>query len=437
MKPAKWIFIGYLCIILVGWLLLSLPISSSGERLKIIDSLFTATSSVCVTGLIVRDTPKDFTLFGHIVILILIQLGGLGYMTIGSFLFLLLGRRLSIRQSAVASNEVSLMDRGRLGSLIKRVLVFTFAFELIGMLIFAHRFSLRGFENPLWLGLFHSVSAFCNAGFSLFSDSFIGFQNDPWVLLTGSSLFIIGGLGFITLSEIFGQRRKRLSLHTRLVLVTTLILIISASVIFFVVESDNLLKDSSIGERVLLSYFQAGAPRTAGFTALDMGRATSFTLFWTAILMFIGASPGGTGGGAKTTTFAVSLLAGLRYLQGRKDVSLYGKRVREEDIRRAFYVIILSVSLVCVGILILSYENLPFERVLFEQLSAFGTVGLSTGSLTRSSVSLSYDFSTLGKLVIIITMFVGRIGPLTLGMTFLDRRDLSAYRYPEEMVQIG
>ncbi len=437
MKPSKWIFTGYLIIILVGFLLLSLPVSSKGGRINLVDSLFTATSSVCVTGLIVKDTPNDFSLFGHIVIIILIQLGGLGYMTMGSLFFLLIGRKLSIRQTAVASESVSLMDKGRLRALMLKIIVFTFVFEALGMFIFAYRFSLKGYSNPFWIGLFHSISAFCNAGFSLFSNSFAGFQDDPFVLLTASSLFIIGGLGFIALMEIFSGEKKRLSLHTRLVLITTLLLIISGTAVFLTVENGNLLSGYSMGKKVLLSFFQAATPRTAGFTVLNMGRATGFTLFFIALFMFIGASPGGTGGGIKTTTFSVCFLSIIRYLQGVKDVSVYKKRVREEDVKRAFYIVILSIFIVSVGILILSLEGLPFERILFEEFSAFGTVGLSTGSLTRSGVSLSYDFSLIGKLVIIITMFTGRIGPLALGMTFLERRISSAFRYPESLVQIG
>jgi trk system potassium uptake protein TrkH len=437
MRPAKWIFTGYLCIILVGCLLLSLPVSSSGERISAVDSLFTATSSLCVTGLIVKDTPNDFSLFGHIVILTLIQLGGLGYMTIGSLLFLILGRRLSIRQSTVVSEGVSLMDRGNLRLLIKKIVLFTAIFEVSGMLIFTHSFAVRHYTHPLWLGLFHSVSAFCNAGFSLFSDSFIRFQNDSLFLLTAFSLFIIGGLGFVVLAELVTKRKKKLSLHSRIVLVTTLILIVTGSFLFFFLEDGNLLKNQPIGTRILLSYFQAATPRTAGFTALNMGGANNCTLFFILILMFIGASPGGTGGGIKTTTFSICFLSTLQYLEGKRNVNAFRKRIREEDIRRAFYIVVVSLALISFGVLVLSLEGLPFERVLFEELSAFGTVGLSTGSLSISGVSLSHDFSIVGKLMIIITMFAGRIGPLTLGFAFLERKELAIYKYPEELVQVG
>lgn len=437
MNTAKWIFTGYLCIILIGCLLLSLPISSSGERLDIVDSLFTATSSLCVTGLIVKDTPNDFSLFGHIVILILIQIGGLGYMTIGSLLFLAIGRRFSLRQSTVASKGISLVDTGGLRSLIKKIVLFTAIFEILGMLIFTHSFAVRDYNYPLWLGLFHSVSAFCNAGFSLFSDSFVRFQNDPLFLLTASSLFILGGLGFVVLAELVTKGKRKLSLHSRIVLVTTLILLVTGSVVFFLSENEGLLGGHRIGTKFLLSYFQMATPRTAGFTALDLSGASNFTLFFILILMFIGASPGGTGGGIKTTTFGICFLSTLQYLEGKRDVNAFGKRIREEDIKRAFYVVIVSLAIVSFGVLVLSLEGLPFERILFEELSAFGTVGLSTGSLSVKGVSLSYDFSILGKLMIIVTMFAGRIGPLTLGLAFLERKELATYRYSEELVQIG
>lgn len=437
MNPAKWIFTGYLCIILVGCLLLSLPISSSGERIDPVDSFFTATSSLCVTGLIVKDTPNDFSLFGHIVILVLIQLGGLGYMTVGSLLFLTLGRRFSIRQSTVTSEGISLMDRGDLRSLIKRILLFTIIFEVLGMLIFTHTFSVRNYNHPLWLGLFHSVSAFCNAGFSLFSDSFLGFQNDPLFLLTASSLFIIGGLGFVVLTELIARRRKRLSLHSHIVLVTTLILIVAGSIVFFFSENGNLLRNHSVGTKALLSYFEATTPRTAGFTVLNLGRANNCTLFFILMLMFIGASPGGTGGGIKTTTIGIFFLSTLQYLQGKKNVNAFGKRIREEDVRRAFHLIGISLALIAFGVLVLTLEGLPFRRILFEELSAFGTVGLSTGSLSMAGVSLSHDFSILGKIIIIITMFAGRVGPLTLGFALLEHRELTTFKYPEELVQVG
>lgn len=437
MSPAKWIFTGYLCIILIGCLLLSLPISSSGERIGLADSLFTATSSMCVTGLIVKDTPNDFSLFGHIVILILIQLGGLGYMTIGSLLFLIVGKRFSIRQSTVASEGISLMNRGNLRLLIKKIVLFTAFFEVVGMLLFTYSFAVRNYNHPLWLGLFHSVSAFCNAGFSLFSDSFVRFQSNPLFLLTASSLFIIGGLGFVVLAELFAKRKRGVSLHGRIVLVTTLVLIVTGSLGFFLSENGNLLKNHPIGVKILLSFFQTATPRTAGFTALNLGGASVSTLFFLLILMFIGASPGGTGGGIKTTTFSICFLSTLRYLQGKRNVNVFEKRLREEDIRRAFHIIIVSLFIITFGILVLSFEGLPFKRILFEEFSAFGTVGLSTGSLSTNGVSLSHDFSVLGKLIIIITMFAGRIGPLTLGFALLDRKELATYKYPEELVQIG
>ena len=437
MNPSKLIFTGYICIIVMGWLILSLPVSSSGEPLNTIDSLFTATSSICVTGLIVKDTPNDFSLFGHIIILILIQIGGLGYMTVGSLLFLTLRRRLSIRQSTVVSNSISVVDVGTLGLLIKRIVLFTLLFEGLGMFIFAYRFTLNGLKYPFWPGLFHSVSAFCNAGFSLFSNSFIGFQNDPVVLLTASTLFIIGGMGFIVLSEITAKKKKRLSLHARMVLLITSVLLVVGTLVFLFSESGNLLSGHTIWKKLLISYFQAATPRTAGFTALNLGYANTFTLFLLTILMFIGASPGGTGGGVKTTTFGICFLSALRYLQGKQDVNLLGKRINEDNIRRAFHIIILSLFLICLGILVLSLEGLPFERVFFEELSAFGTVGLSTGSLIRDGVSLSHDFSVIGKLMIIISMFVGRIGPLTLGLAILERKKTAAFRYSEESLQIG
>jgi len=239
------------------------------------------------------------------------------------------------------------------------------------------------------------------------------------------------------LAELVTKGKRKLSLHSRIVLVTTLVLLITGSVVFFLSENGGLLGGHRIGTKFLLSYFQMATPRTAGFTALDLSGASNFTLFFILIFMFIGASPGGTGGGVKTTTFGICFLSTIQYLEGKRDVNAFGKRIREEDIKRAFYVVIVSLAIVSFGVLVLSLEGLPFERILFEELSAFGTVGLSTGSLFVKGVSLSHDFSILGKLMIIVTMFAGRIGPLTLGLAFLEHKELATYRYSEELVQIG
>jgi trk system potassium uptake protein TrkH len=442
LTPARGLLIGYVSLIILGAVLLSLPMASTGKRCSLIDSFFTSASSVCVTGLIVKDTPKDFSLFGQAVILFLIQIGGLGYMTTASILFLFLRRRFSMRQSIITGEGVSFFSIGGVRPFIARIFQMTFAMELIGVVLLSLRFSRLGYARltALHLGLFHSISAFCNAGFSLFSNSFISFSKDPWILFTISTLFIIGGLGFITMREIkrkLFKPRHIMSLHAKIALATTIIFLIGGTFLFFVIENNGILKGYIPVNKLLISYFQAATPRTAGFTAVALKDIRPTTNFLLCLFMFIGASPGGTGGGIKTVTFAVILLSTIAYLRGKSSVTVFNRRLREVDINRSFYIFIIGIGVIFFGLFIIGLGGMPLSKILFEEFSAFGTVGLSLGSINNPAVSLSYNFSLAGKIVIILTMIAGRVGPLTLGLAFLEKPPKGVYKFSEERVQVG
>ncbi|MCK4352281.1 hypothetical protein KAW65_02620 [candidate division WOR-3 bacterium] len=451
--PQRAILLGYIIIILIGTLLLSLPVASTSEKCSIIDSAFTSTSAVCVTGLIVKDTPHDFTRFGKGIILFLIQLGGLGYMTLASLLFLFIRKRLSIRQATVTSEAMG-YSSGEMKQLILQAVKLTFGVELLGTVILTLHFSRLGFTlaNAFFNGIFHSISGFCNAGFSLFSDSLIRFSKDPLLIFTVSGLFIIGGLGFIVVNELhwrflpatsFWQAGKKkltfLSLHTKLVLCATLILLCVGTIGILTMEWNGVLKNMSIGHKLSNAFFQASTPRTAGFQVVPVSKFKLGTKFFTSILMFIGASPGGTGGGVKTTTITLIFISMIAYFRGRKNISAFNRRVDRAIIDRAFMIVFISVLFLVIGIIVLTLTETgkSFINIVFEEISAFGTVGLSMGSKINPACSLSHDFTGLGKFIIILTMLIGRIGSITIGTAIIQRARPETFKLPKEDVLTG
>ncbi len=356
-NPARLLIIGYISIITIGAILLYLPVANV-RPIKFIDSLFTSTSAVCVTGLVVRNTGLDFTKFGKGVILLLIQLGGLGYMTITNFLFVIVRRRLSMRQIALTQETIP-YPFGKTEDFIRQIILFTFLFEAFGTILLSARFYKLGYplQRAIAFGLFHSISAFCNAGFALFTNSFIEFNSDPFIILTISFLVIIGGLGFVVLTDIHRFLRgliKRVTLHTKIVLIFTLILLLAGMFLILALEYNGLLKNYSFSRKLLLAFFQSVVPRTAGFTGVDITQMKPASLFLNMILMFIGASPGGTGGGIKTTTFFVITIAILHYLRGRKHVTAFGRMIVDGACRLAFIVFFLAITVITTGIFILA-----------------------------------------------------------------------------------
>ncbi|MEW6672752.1 MAG: TrkH family potassium uptake protein [Thermodesulfobacteriota bacterium] len=444
-SPARLSIMAFAVLILTGTLLLILPAASNGQHIGFINAFFTATSAACVTGLAVVDTGSRFTLFGQLVVLALIQVGGLGIMTISTLLLLMAGRRPGLTGRLVVRDTFTHSGEKSVSSILKDVIIFTAVIEGLGAAALFLRF-LPGNEPgaALYLSIFHSISAFCNAGFSLFSDSFIRFRED-WILnLTVCFLIICGGIGFLVIAELrenFPYNRKRwdrLSLHSRIVLSTTTLLLVCGSLSVLLMEWHNALAPLNPLGRLLSSFFQSVSARTAGFNTLQFETLANETLFLIILLMFIGACPGSCGGGIKTTTFAALALLGLSRLRGRKQTQIFHRTIPEESIGKAVSVLLISMLVVTAGTMALLLTELgdtphPLSRgqfldLLFEVVSAFGTVGLSTG--------VTPGLSALGRLIITAVMFIGRLGPLVIAVAISSQR-ISRFYYAEENIIIG
>ncbi len=436
-SPQRILVIGFIVVILIGTFLLLLPAMTAEQNsISFIDAFFTATSSVCVTGLVVKDTGSFFSFWGKLVILSLIQIGAVGYMTIASFLFLLIGKKISMRDRLAIQQSLAQKDIGSIFQFSKYVIITTFFIECIGAIILTFAFLRRfSFKESIFLGIFHSISAFCNAGFSLFSTSLEGFKEQPLIVLTMASLFILGGVGFIAISNIYYsliKKTKRITIHTKMVVLVTTILIIIGFLFFFVFEfkNPNTIGNLPLGQKILISFFQAVTPRTAGFNVISVNGMLNVTLFFTLFLMFIGASPGGTGGGIKTTTFGVAISTIFAVIRGKKDVTFSFHRIAEDIIKKSHVVIILGAAIIGIMTgLLLFFEKISVIKILFEVVSAFGTVGLSTG-ITSTLLPIS-------KLFLILTMFIGRLGPLTVGIAVLKEMEIRRFRYPEQRIMVG
>ena len=440
-SPAQVLVLTFAALITSGTLLLRLPVSAAGESLTMLDALFTATSAVCVTGLIVVDTPNDLTGFGQVVVLLLIQLGGLGYMAITTVVGLALGRQLTVHERLTLQEALNVETLEGLARFVLTVLKLTLAFELAGAVVLTARWTSEyGLARAAYFGLFHSVSAFNNAGFALFSDSLMQFRADWVVNLVITTLVICGGLGFIVLTEIARVRQyRRFSTHTRLVLTLTATLIVVTTVLIWFIERSNArtLGPLGVGESFLAAYFQAVIPRTAGFNTLDIGAMLPASLFLLMLLMFIGAAPGGTGGGVKVSTFSITVAVIWGMVRGSAEPTLFGRRIPPPLVARAFAICLIGfLALNVVAGLLLVTEGRDLLPTLFETTSAFGTVGLSMGE-TGAPVSLAGHFSGVGKVLLIAMMFMGRIGPLTLAVAIARRRRVSRVRLPEGRFLIG
>ncbi|MEW6584566.1 MAG: TrkH family potassium uptake protein [Nitrospirota bacterium] len=440
LSPPRILVIGFLSVILAGSLLLMLPFAHKGEC-SFIDALFTSTSAVCVTGLIVKDTPNDFTLFGHVVILMLIQIGGLGYMTSATIIFLAAGKRIGITERLTMKEGLNVETLEGVVRFTRSILLFTAVFELAGTLVLTARF-LNDYPaaDAFLYGLFHAVSAFNNAGFSLFSDNLMRYRGDITVNLTITTLIIVGGIGFMVIMDLKKLLRRevnRLTQHSKIVLLTTAGLIVVGAVMIFLNEYANprTLGIMPVKEKILVSYFSSVTARTAGFNTVDYSLLKTETLFLTITLMFIGASPGSTGGGVKTSTVAIILASLYTTMRGRIDTVLFKRRVPSETVAKAFLLMVLAVMFCTVSNhFIITTQDTQYLPSVFEVTSAFGTVGLSTGDGgVRSFAAL---FTPVGKFIIIVTMFVGRLGPLTLAVA-VTRQARERFRYTEGKVIIG
>jgi len=443
-SPAQLLSLHIVGLVIFGTVLLSLPVSAApGRHVSPLDALFTSTSAVCVTGLVVVDTPNHFSPFGQVVLLLLIQAGGLGYMTISSLIMVAFGRRISIQERLTLADALNVTSMEGLLRFAWTVALLTFTIEGIGALIMGARFAMDvGWAKGLWLGLFHSVSAFNNAGFALFSDSLMSYRGDLTINLVITTLIIAGGLGFFVLSGLLRLRKRTavsMSVHTKLVLTVSASLVAAATLVILALEwaNPNTLGPLGVGEKLLAAYFQAVTPRTAGFNTISIGDMTSPALFLTICLMFIGAAPGGTGGGVKVTTFGVIMAAVWGTVRGHRDVNVFRRRLPHDLVNRAFSLAILAaIGLILITGLLLLVEHQALLHTSYEAASAFGTVGLSMG-VPGSPLSLSGFFGAGGKWLIIFLMFMGRVGPLTLAVALAGAAAPPRVRYPEGKVLIG
>jgi len=429
---------GFAGVIILGTILLMLPVASkTGQFTSPVNTLFTAASAVCVTGLAVVDTGDYWSSFGQGVILVLIQIGGLGFMASATLLLLVLGRRLGLRERWLIGQSLGTERLGGMVKLVRRILVFTFIVEAIGAAIFYIRFSV---ENPTgtaaWKAVFQSVSAFNNCGLDLFGNfrSLLGYQTDTTVILTTAGLIILGGISFVVVADMGRMRRfGRLSLDSKIVLVTTLGLLVVGTVVILLTEYSNAdtLGPLSFPYKLLNAFFHSVTPRTAGFQSINIGSMAAYSQFFTILLMFVGGAAGSTAGGIKVNTFGMLVATIWSTIRGKEHAGAFGREFANQQIHRALALVMLSLTLIFIVVFVLTItdKGFGFLKLLFETVSAFGTVGLSTG--------ITPDLSVAGRLIITAVMFIGRLGPLILVLSLTQGQKPSEYRYPQDEVRIG
>lgn len=437
MSYVRVIALGFVLIVLVGAVLLSLPISSAkGEYTSFVDALFTSTSATCVTGLVVRDTSEYWSGFGKGVIIVLIQIGGIGFMSVVTLLSMIMGRTIHLRERKLLMQSAGGLQVGGIVSLLKKIVIGTVFFELLGAIFLSFRFCPQfGFLKGIIYAVFHSVSAFCNAGFDLMPGEFTSmtaYVNDPLINIVLMFLILIGGLGYVVWNDIWnkGFKFSKYCLHTKIVLVLTAILTIGGTALFYIFEYNNLFTDMNIGEKLIASAFAAISPRTAGFNTIDLAGLSGASSLMTLILMLIGGNPGSTAGGIKTTTFAVLIMTVIASVRRNKNVEIFKKRLDDGVARQAYAVVTIYLSAVFISTLIIcGMENFGLIEVLFETVSAAATVGATMGITTKLNV--------ISKLIIIFLMYGGRVGGLTLGMVLAEKKNNVPVERPRENILIG
>lgn len=438
LSPPQYIVVIFSALIAIGTVLLMMPFSSSdGHSIGFIDAFFTAISAVCVNGLTVIDVGIDLTRIGQIIVMLLIQVGGLGFMTISVIIAIILGKRIGLKERLLIQQTTQSSTAQGLVRLSIYIFVIVFAFEAIATIILTiHWQPELGWKQGFFYAIFHAISAFNNAGFSLWSEGLVAFVGDPIVNIVIAALFIAGGLGYIVIVELFQKRRwKKFSLHTKIVLSASFIITLIGFCIIFLLESMNPATYGTLNwhERFQASLFQSLVPRSSGFNTLDIPSMLTASQFLLIIYMFIGAASGGTGGGVKINTVVVLILATITTFKGGGQVHAFDRKVPQDTILRALAVVISSITCVLLIALTLTVtENMlenHFLEVLFEATSAFSTTGLSMG--------LTKDLSYAGKVIICFTMFIGRLGPLTLAYALAKRKKISRIGYPEENILIG
>lgn len=442
-SPTQIICWGFIALILTGAILLTLPVSSAGGHgTGFIDALFTSTSAACVTGLVVYDTNTYWSPFGKVVIISLIQIGGLGIMSMSTIFALIMRRKIGVKERLVIQESINEFSLSGVVRTIKNIMLLTFVFETLGAIILSTQFiPVYGFRHGLQKSFFHSISAFCNAGFDLIGQegakfaSLVPFQNNPVILLTIAFLIIFGGLGFIVWKDLYNRKKlSHLSLHSKVVLIGTAFLIVSGTFLLILFEFDNTktIGNMSFGGKLLNSFFSAVTPRTAGFNSVNISDLKDSSNFLTIILMFIGAAPGSTGGGIKVTTFSVILFTVFSSVRGCSDVNILKKKIAPSVITKAISITSLSMVVVIITTMVLTlYKEGTFLQCLYEATSAFATVGLTAG--------ITPGLETVSKIFVSVTMFLGRVGPLSAAIAFSlkqkNRNDL--FRYPEGRINVG
>jgi trk system potassium uptake protein TrkH len=446
MSPASFLLLSFMAAMLGGAFLLMLPFSTKSGDIAFIDALFTSTSAVCVTGLTILDTGAYFTIFGQIIILLLIQLGGLGIMTVSVVLFQFLGKIVSFRHRMAMQETFAHTPRKDIYRLIKSIFVFTLLVEGTGaLLLFFHWKKEFSAIKAIYMAVFHSVSAFCNAGFALFSNNLMNYTGSYLLNFTICALIVLGGIGFPVVFEIYNLavkkrgKRVKISVQTKSVLVTTIILIASGTLIFLLLEPNNSLKGLSLSGSILASLFQSITSRTAGFNTVDFSVLSDGAASLLIFLMFIGASPGSCGGGIKTTTFFVLFSLVKNRIRGNTTVNVFKKSLGKESLSKSVSIFLLSISLVALVLFLLllsdhfghkEIQNADrFISYLFEVVSAFGTVGLSMGATSA--------INSLGKFLLIITMLIGRVGVLTFSYVITTAEAPKGIEYAEENLMVG
>lgn len=435
LNPPRVLALGFASLILLGGILLSLPIATQqGESIGFINALFTSASAVCVTGLVVVNTGEFWSLFGQITIIILIQMGGLGFMTMATIGALVIGKKITLKERLIIKEQLNQETMSGLVKLTKYVILSTFAIEAIGALLLSTRFiPIYGWAKGSYFSVFHAISAFCNAGFDLTGDSIVPFVGDFVINMTISGLIILGGLGFSVYIDISRQKSfKKLHLHSKLVLTITGLLLIVGMVVFLLIEYNNplTLQTLSTSEKLIASFFQSVVPRTAGFNSVSMSGLYDTTVFFMIILMFIGGSPGSTGGGIKTTTFGTLMLTTISVIRGEKDVVAYRKRISDDIINRSLAIATIGIILIIgVSFVLTVTESATFLDVLFETTSAFATVGLTRG--------ITPSLTDLGKIILTLTMYAGRVGPLTMAFAFAKQNAHKGFKYSDGNIMVG
>lgn len=440
LSQGQFIAIGFILMILIGAILLDTPMASrSGQSIGFLSALFTATSASCVTGLVVADTATQWTLFGQIVVLILIQIGGLGFISIGVFFSIILRRKIGLRERGLMMESANALQLGGIVKFARRIVAGTAIVEGVGALLLMIRFIPEfGVLKGIWYGIFHSVSAFCNGGFDLMGakygkySSLVAYYDDPLVNIVIMSLIVIGGIGFVVWGDLLKNRWhfKKYLLHTKIVLLMSTILIFGGALLFYWAERNGVLKGMSVSGQILSSLFASVTARTAGFNTVDTAAMSGASKLLTAALMFIGGSPGSTAGGIKTTTLFVLLMGVKKNVTGAYGIQAFGKRLEDDALATASIIATLNMGITIIVIfIVMGMQPFAMQDVVFEAFSASGTVGITAG-ITR-------DLNTVSRILMIMLMYLGRVGSLSFALAFMESKKKPKVMLPKESISIG